>query len=215
MADIMAFEKHEKLRAELMSAWARKPPAGYARLTVEQVQNADEVAFRLLSKATRKGIKRTGGERLLDAAMDDVLKHRDFNGALQHLPCGAGQRGADTDDDSGPRLTRTQKRQRRRDSQRARAPEQTAARSSDWGAPSKGQGKGKEKGKKGAGKSPSLPLALRGPGCTGLDKDNVPICFGYNLGQCTSAPPGGRCAKGRHVCISQHCLQTHEYIKNH
>ena len=73
----------------------------------------------------------------------------------------------------------------------------------------KGKGKGKER-------RPMLPLALRVPGADAADESGCPICFGYNLGECTAAPPGGRCPKGRHICILRNCKgAAHSWQTNH
>ena len=83
------------------------------------------------------------------------------------------------------------------------------------GSKGKGQkGKGKGAGKdKGPGK---LPEKLRVSGASGFDSDGAPICYSYNLGACTAAPPGGKCPRGRHVCILTRCSQAaHAYVAEH
>ena len=42
-----------------------------------------------------------------------------------------------------------------------------------------------------------------------------PLCFGYNLGKCTSVPAGGRCPKGWHKCAEPGCGADHACIGNH
>ena len=79
MADLMGWEAHEKIRQDLMSALTRTPPPGYSRVSKQQVKRADEIAFGLLAKFTENGVKRIGGARPLDEAVDKVLAHRDYN----------------------------------------------------------------------------------------------------------------------------------------
>ena len=72
-----------------------------------------------------------------------------------------------------------------------------------------GKGKGKIVGSK-------LPLVLRVAGASGVDPEGNPICFSFNLGGCAGAPPGGRCPKGRHVCVLTKCGQaSHGYGTAH
>ena len=78
-----------------------------------------------------------------------------------------------------------------------------------------GRGKGKGKGKESKGTYGRLPLQLRVPGAAGSDGDGNPICYGYALGTCTAAPPGGRRPKGRHVCILSACREPHCYVTAH
>ena len=61
------------------------------------------------------------------------------------------------------------------------------------------------KGKMAGGK---LPTQLRVAGASGTDPEGNPICFSFNLGGCSAAPPGGRCPRGRHICILTKCGQA-------
>ena len=93
MADLMSWEAHEKLRQDLMAALLRTPPPGYSRVTKQQIRRADEQAFAIMAKETEGGIKRKGGTRPLDDAVDKALNHRDYNLPLQPL-AGSGGSGA-------------------------------------------------------------------------------------------------------------------------
>lgn len=218
MGDILDWDEHEKLREELMTAWAATPPPGYAKLTVAQVKRADEIAFTLLAKATAAtGIKRVDGRRPLDTAMAEVLRHRDFGTALTPLPSPcmppamSGKRPAE-ETSAGEGLSRRQRKALR--AADAAASGQRRPQAASWSVPPKGKGKGGGKDK-GRGSYDKLPLQLRVPGATGVDDDNVPICYGYALGTCSAAPPGGRCPKGKHVCILKSCRKSHSYIESH
>jgi hypothetical protein len=75
------------------------------------------------------------------------------------------------------------------------------------------KGEGKNKGKINGGK---LPMQLRVQGASGTDAEGNPVCFSYNLGGCSAAPPGGKCPKGRHICILTKCGQAaHGYSSTH
>ena len=73
----------------------------------------------------------------------------------------------------------------------------------------KAKAKGKGKGK-GSGKGPRMPEAIQG----GVSKDdeNNPLCFAYNLGNCTTS--GSRCGRGLHKCCKPGCFASdHVYIE--
>eukprot|EP00972_Heterocapsa_arctica_P097703 14416367-Heterocapsa_arctica.AAC.1 len=76
MADLMDWESHEKLRDDLIGSFTRAPPPGYARTSLQQVRRADEVAFGLMAKWAKEGIKRRSGARPLDDLIDRVLASR-------------------------------------------------------------------------------------------------------------------------------------------
>ena len=224
MADAMDWHKHERIRAELMSAHQALPPPGYRPLTMAQLRRADEVAFVLLEKATRSGIKKVGNKRPLDEHVEAVLKHRDFNVALQPLPGSATAEKRPSDQGGEGSFSRKQRKAI------ARAKEQAAGSGThqsqqhrtqqDWGQQqrqyqAKAAGKGGSKGKDGGAQFVRLPLALRVPGAAGVDKDGIPVCFGFNLNNCSAAAPGGRCPKGRHVCVVQSCGEPHSYAQGH
>ena len=204
MADAMSWESHEKLREELMSALARRQPPGYGQISISQIRKADEEAFAIMSKHTCTGIKKVDGNRPMDSSIDVIMAHRDFNLALQPLP-GRGQPDRHEDD----HVRKPKKHKNSTAPQHAQHAQQSSG-SKGKGHKGKGNGKGKDKG---PGK---LPEKLRVSGASGFDSDGAPICYSYNLGACTAAPPGGRCPRGRHVCILTRCSQAaHAYAAEH
>ena len=218
MADVTSWEKHERIREELLSAWARRQPPGYDPLSVSQVRKADEVAFTLLARVTSGGIKKIGGVRPMDEAVEDALKHRDFNLAFQPLPShgeGSGTK-RDLEDNTGSA------HQKRRQRQAARQAETRAAAIAYMHDRHEQQGKAGGKGKKdgkGKGKArPSafLPAGLQVEGAAAKDEHGTPICFNFNLDGCQGAQPGGKCPKGRHVCVLRKCQNAaHGYSATH
>ena len=206
MADAMSWERHEKLREELMSALARRQPPGYGQIGIAQIRKSDEEAFNIMAKQTCEGIKKVDGSRPMDSSIDIILAHRDFNLALQPLP-GRGHTDAaqgyskrDRPDDVNAHKTKKHKPQ----SQHSAAPQAMQRKNNSKGA-SKGKGKG----------TGQLPAPLRVSGAAATDADGAPICFSYNLGGCSAAPPGGRCPKGRHICIIVKCQAAHSYSTEH
>ena len=214
MSDLMSWDAHEKLRQDLMAALLRTPPPGYQKVSKQQIRRADEQAFAIMAKETEGGIKRKGGAKPLDAAIDKALNHRDYNLLLQPLAGSGGQasienkRARNHDDDELTRLRKKVKDQA--DQLRS---------GGGKGSSSNGKGKGNSKGKsKKGGKSNdrgAIPNELRFPGLEGTDGNGQPICFAYNISGCDKAPPGGRCQKGRHVCALASCRQNHGYFSHH
>lgn len=210
MADAMTWEKHERLREELMSTLARRQPPGYNQVSIAQIRRADEVAFTVLAKLTSKGIKKVNGAKPMDDHIDAALAHRDVNIALQPLPGGRG--GGDFSQpahkrDASEAVGGQQSGLSRRAAKKARMTEQSPLPQPQQQGADKGKGKGKSTGK--------LPLPLRARGVASSDGEGNPVCFGFNLGSCTAAPPGGRCPKGRHVCALTTCGQSHAYVTTH
>ena len=212
MADIMAWEVHERLRDDLMSTLARQQPPGYAQVGVAQIRRADEVCFTILARLAQSGIKRKEGERPLDKLLMEAMNHRDYNLALQPLP-GAGAPKRDFAEAGGASSSGTSSRnQRRRESKKTKLVEiqtQVAQLKGQKGqAQNKGNGKGKNSSKGDKGQR-GLPMSLRMPGFTATDEQGNPICFGFNLEGCSGAAPGGTCSKGRHICMKSSCRQPH------
>ena len=230
MADLMSFEAHERLRKDYMSELVRIPPPGYSRMTLGQLRRADETAFMIMAKLAESGVKRKGGERPLDAIVDKVLTHRDYSLAMQPLPAGAKREyvapaGGGGDDS----FSKAQKKRLRKEAAVAKGGwgDGKGAWVQDYykgcGKQDKGWGKGKGYGKqdkgygnsKGKGKNPVIPNALRYPGVEAVDAEESPICFAWNMEGCQAAPPGGRCPKGRHICMLASCRGTHGYLGYH
>ena len=182
-----------------MSALARRQPPGYGQISVAQIRKADEEAFTIMAKHTCKGIKKVDGKRPMDASVDTIMAHRDFNLALQPLP-GRGHAEAAQGYAKKERQEPAAKKQKQQDQQ------------NQWQQPPprKGEGKCKGKGedKSNKGDKGRMPSQLKVSGAAPTDPEGNPICFSYNMDGCSAAPPGGRCPKGRHVCILTRCNQA-------
>ena len=230
---------HEKLREEIMSSLARRPPPGYAGLTIQQVRKADEAAFILMAKYTASGIKKVGGKRPMDDAVEKTLAHRDFNIHLQpmqgkgHAESTEGQKRSSEAISGGASRNQKKKKQKalnNSDPQKAlmNYPANYPARgsgsegySSSGGGGKGGGGKGRgsggnKSGGTGDGGSARIPQSLNVSGASGRDSEGNAICYAYNLEGCSAAPPGGKCQRGRHVCILKTCgLAAHGYTAHH
>ena len=161
----------------------------------------------------------------MDNLIDKVLQHRDYNLAMQPLPQGTKREAEDGANQTDNAVNLSRKARKKAAAARAAtaAEVQWYQSANEYGKTGKaGKGKGKDKAGKGKGKDKGkdpqlkLPIALRFPGVNPNDGDGNPICYAYNLpGGCDKAPPGGRCPKGRHVCMLSSCRQAHAYVGNH
>ena len=163
-----------------------EPPPAYQSVTLSQVIRADKEVFTFLAHNVTDIRPDALDVRPLDNALDAALK--DYNTAFHLLP-----------------LPKAHVQEP--------APKRTFAEPYPTFGGHKGRGKGKgSKGHKSFGSN----AAPRGySGCVGRDGKNRPICFDYNLSQCSKAPAGGACAKGRHVCFKAGCFKTHPFKEGH
>jgi hypothetical protein len=196
-ANLIEYSFHEAWVTKLFTFRLREAPANHARISLEQVLNADKALFAKLCQLTRAGIIPTAaGVRPLDLVFTDTTKDPEVLLLLSNLPLAshsvAKVRALAQDE---TRLTKKQKQQLR--------------------AESKGQGKGSAKtdgkgngGAKADGKGkrpPALPKGLEG---SSVCPDGSKICFDYGLGKCDK--PGSGCARGKHVCTL--CFANHRFI---
>jgi len=80
--------------------------------------------------------------------------------------------------------------------------------------PAKGHGKGKGcKGSNKKGRGPNVPKGLINKS---LQTDaGERLCWAFNLEKgCSDAPPGGKCARGLHLCTEPGCQKPHS-MQNH
>ena len=211
MADVLAWEAHEKLRSDLVGAYMREAPPGYLRPTLHAIRRADETAFSLLSKMAKDGIKRQKGVRPLDELVDKVLVHRDYTVLLQPLPAPVGGVKRAAEDWSSGAEGGLSRNQRRKKNLAKRAAEAASKEKEKEYYHGWGSGWGKSKGKAAA-----MPSALRASNTTAVDEHGTPICFKFNIdGSCNAAPPGGKCPKGRHICVLKSCREPRGYVAAH
>ena len=157
----------------------------------------------------------------LNQHVDAIIDSRKFKAVLMYRPLkapvstgpsgSAGHAGSDAS-----RLTRAQRKRKQEaarivaETERAQAQWQHAPPSTGAKGGSSGKGGGKGKGQsKGAFR---LPHALVRLGCV-AEHNGEPICFSYNLNGCTSAPSGGRCGRGLHICAK--CFEPHSAVEKH
>lgn len=185
-ANLISFRAHELYVERLLRHLSLEPPPSFQAVTLAQVMCADKEVFSFLAHNVVDIRPDANDVRPLDAALDNALK--DYNTAFHLLPL-----------------------------PKANVSEQVPKKIYSEPYPTYGGPKGRGKGKHGkGGKSSGSNAAPKGySGCVGRDGKNRPICFDFNLNQCSKAPTGGACPKGRHVCFKARCFKAHAYKDGH
>ena len=185
-AKLMSYEEHSAWETFLFEALHREAPPGFARPSLAQLLQCDKAAFgRLTSQVTSVRQRDDGtyplGQALLALRHDPLI-------ALYLMP---SSRSSPTPPVGAPTSSSS-----------------SSARPHPYNQAS---GKGKGKGKRGGGKSsPPVPAELRGK--WHKSSNGEPICYGYNCRSGCSEKgikPGGRCAKGLHICAEPRCGAAH------
>ena len=186
-ANILDYLEHDRWVERLFDCKVSSQPDGYAKISMQQLINADRKLFVKLAELTRSGVQLTATGRPCDAVFKEAMDHPDVLHLLQPLPASsssAAKRPRDSNDDST--------------SSRPVRP------------------KGKNKGKGRGNNQTSGSVTIRMPagleeGQPGTKGGN-PICFDYNLAGCKLSVFKGRCKKGLHVCCYKGCFQqNHTY----
>jgi hypothetical protein len=182
--EIFSFGFLESWVDYLFSLMSRVPVQGYAKISLQQILEADRQVFILTSEECRGGITmKIPGTYPAEVAFQSVRAEPILTTLLQHLPA---QRSG-----GGGGESKDVKRQRTAD---------TGSKGSKGGGKN---GKGKGKGQK--TRTGQVPKALIG--LNSRSRDGEPLCYGYNLSGCSAAEPGRKCTKGYHFCAK--CLGVH------
>ena len=216
MADLMAVETHDTLVAALVANLLRPPLPGYSKVDLSQVLRADFTAFKLLAKASRKGVRRDEhGLRPCDVHMPAVLQTPEFLQTLAQLPAlASGKRSvaevAAIPPDPPSGLSKRAKKRAKQESSGAKklaametellkkfGPQSAFAKQHNSSTPREGRERG------------TLPKGLEGK--IAKTSKGERICYGYNLGTCKFS--AADCSRGLHVCMEpvngQACGKQH------
>lgn len=176
---VLSFEQHECIVKWLFKSLAREPPAGYARVSFDQLALADKELWRLVAEQTRGGLAvRADGKKALDNIVPELLRDATLSMMLMPLPSssrhvtGSGSIGAGAANHAGvkrPAVSIVTPRSAKR-------------------------------------KKVQAPVAFKDlPTKT---TDGRPICFSFNLPNgCSEAKPGDKCKRGIHIC--PRCFANH------
>ena len=90
---LIDYDKMERWAQVLLDAFLEIPPAGYAKVSVEQVHNADLALFKCMMKETRSGIKPLADGTLpIETAIRAAISAPEVRLCLQPLPLQSGAR---------------------------------------------------------------------------------------------------------------------------
>ena len=216
MADLCAYETHERLVELLLGELLRVPHEGYRKCSLEQLHRADAAIFQYLASHCRGSTKRgPDGTRPFDKHLPLALLDPHVRQHLAPLMAAPGSKagGGAPASSAGGGGKRANDSSLAAENKRLKAElAQVKASMGNAGGSQAPRGKGKGRGKKGAGTysdtyRPKMPPGLVGKAYRTSGGD--PICFSFNLGGCSGASAGGRCPKGYHVCAEPGCGQAH------
>ena len=194
--EIIPYDEAEKWTNFLFALPLREAPQRWQRVSMEQILLADKAMWLLASEECRAGITKPVGTRTYPMVESMKLAKTDSYIVSMLSPLPSSEHAAKRPKHDAPPEKY----------QRAIEPSPRAEKDKGKGKgkqQDEGKGKGKEKGKN----DYSMPAALRG--MYKFDKNQNPICYGYNLGGCEGAACGKACAKGLHICakcLGEHCL---------
>ena len=210
LANVCRFEVFAALTTKLLKEYMRPSAHKYAKVSLEQLENADKHVFIEIGARTVGGVGvRPDGTIPVEVAMRDILNSPEFLFLLMQMPATSGGNSSSgskqvSSKGSGKNRGTSRSRSRRRKvtemQDRNRKANATARASSSSG---KGQKTKGGKASKGRSKGPFDPSTE-----VGRTVDGAPICFAFNTGGCTECSPGERCSKGFHVCWKIGCGQS-------
>ena len=186
-ANLLDFTVMQKWTEKLVRARVEPPPPGFQKPSVRQLMAADVKLFEEIADQTRAGIQAVASGRPLDDVLPKVMIMTEVCSLMQPLPAHVSTGGGPPGDkpDRPPKLHNL------------------------YGPYAKGKGKGKGEGK---GK-PFVRMPVPLIGCNAQTARGDPICFSFNLENCTERVDRGRCSKGLHVCCAPKCGGHHAAIK--
>ena len=196
---VMSFKTHEKIVKFLMKAMNAKPLPLFAKVSLEQVYNADQAIFVRAGRLTPTGISiKADGSLPLDAIIPGILEEHSICCLVQQMPSGGGTKRDNTGEID--RLREEVKRLKSKVSNDRSHPQ-----------PKKNKGgKGGNGGKGGQGKKVSTGPCP--PELAGLNHklNGMNLCFAYNSGKCSRDED--KCLKGLHKCMVPFCAGDHSAI---
>jgi hypothetical protein len=192
-AGLISYATHEKVRHAFMAHMTRAAPGGFKAPDIAAVLRADKELWMKAFERCKSSIRmEPSGKLPMDVALFDLYNGPEVVFHLLPTPAAAGT-----------------KRQRSPES-----PTETKTQADPPQPKGKPAAKPKNKNKKRTGDRVKVPDSLKG--YSGMNKDNLRVCYNYNLphgcSNGTHEKDGHtRCVKGCHECIKcggKHSMQT-------
>ena len=179
LVGILSYDVANRYHQALIQRLQEAPPPGYSKVSTAQVLRADRAAFLKIAENITS-LRRSGtGVLPLDAQLPTILLDPSVTYHLLPLPAGASSSGQGRDDDKPDRPPK-------RPHDPPRRPPKKGAKRTNFSVP-----------KELIGKTHQTPKGHR-------------LWWGFNLPcGCKDAKPGGKCAKGLHLCAEPGCLKPH------
>jgi len=199
---VVSWRVHQELTHQIMGALKRDPPAGMARVTVEQAKAYDVELWRRVAELAAGRVKPDAeGNKPLDKWLRQAMTEPLVAMIMMPRHGGRDSTAGSSKDDSRTKQLENQLAQLRQQMSGMKRNQSQPA-----GGKGAGKGKGNSNGSQGSqpGNKKQRSQGLKIKGLEGMptrtQRSNKPICFGYNLGTCSNAAAGGTCDKGVHVC---------------
>ena len=187
-AGILSYATHERIRHAFMAHMTRSPPPGFRAPDIGAVLRADKELWMKAFEECKSNIRiDSNGQYPLDIALSKLYTSPEVVFHLLPTPAGTSTKRA-------------------RSLERSRSPAKPAPKKTPKPGPKAKNRAGKDRVK--------VPEALKG--FKGTNKDNLRVCYNYNLphgcSNSTHEKDGHlRCVKGCHECIKcggKHSMQT-------
>lgn len=192
MAGLIGYELMESWHVTLFTHLMRVPPPGYRAVDLNQAIAADRELFRRMAEDTRAGITSSAGVRPLETSLRARVTDNSVTHLLQPL-----QEASSSARSQQHQVHQAQGSPVIKQSKKAKAKAKAAA-------------KGKGKGKKEGSAARLTDYAKDFVGMNLKDEAGVNICFNFNKAcGCAHAQAGGRCGRGRHICMMKGCGKPH------
>ena len=190
IAQAMSFEVHESIINYLFFELKKDPLEGFAAVTMQQLAAADRELHVRLAEATRGGFKPgPAGELPLDVHVQRILEGPELKWILMPHPKRASVPKASTADHQNVKVA--QETDQKRNRQESNKQKQDASKLK---------------------RLKRTPMPKKLVGCVPCNEEGRPICFGFNLGSCSSSTD---CAKGLHICCKKGCFKKHSFLTAH
>ena len=220
---LVALETFSEWTDRLYECYIATPPPGFETIGLDQILEADQALFEQMAEMTdESGICPENDKFPLEEALVKAMEKQQVNLHLtyrRHGNSSASSRQAKSPEKRSrqPETTEDKKMQARitqleNTIKNLRSGKDSKAKKTE-GKKDKGGGKGGKEGKLQHTRMPRELIGLK-PQMPKGENEGDQICYGFNLGGCTKAAKGEKCARGWHVCMKCH-KSSHGHRDNH